>query len=98
MTKIIFLLLTILFSFSVKGQGLYFDSIIPPHVTFNNNTLELTMSYREYKKNKIKIEVNVADKEIVLSAKSLLRNYSGAKRIVDLKRYKISDLAQFQVY
>lgn len=98
MNKIIFLLLTILFSFSVKGQGLYFDSIIPPHVKFNNNTLELTMSYREYKKNKIKIEVNVTDKEIVLSAKSLLRNYSSAKRIIDLKRNKISDLAQFQVY
>ncbi len=98
MNKIIFLLLTILFSFSVKGQGLYFDSIIPPHVKFNNNTLELTMSYREYKKNKIKIEVNIADKEIVLSAKSLLGTYSSAKRIIDLKRYKISDLAQFQVY
>lgn len=98
MTKIIFLLLTILFSFTVKGQGLYFDSIIPPHVKFNNNTLELTISYREYKKNKIKVEVNVAKKEIILSAKSLLETYSSVKRIVDLKRYKISDLAQFQVY
>jgi hypothetical protein len=77
---------------------MYFDSILPPNLMFTNNTLELIMSYHESKKNKLKIEVKTDEKEIILSAKSLLRSYSSTKRIVDLKRYKITDLTQFKVY
>lgn len=96
MNKIIFLLFTILFAFYVKGQGLYFDSILPPHINLDNNSLEITISYFESGKHKVKVKINTSKKEIILSAKSLINSSYPAQKIINLKRYE--NIEDFNVY
>lgn len=98
---LLILLITTLFAFHVKGQDVYYDSItLPPHLHFSNNVLEMRTSADGVKLDKVKIKVDVTQKEIVLSAKALKKeNFRWKTRhTFDLNRYKITDITSFNVY
>ncbi len=98
---LLILLMATLFAFHVKGQDVYYDSItLPPHLHFSNNVLEMKTSADGVKLDKVKIKVDVAQKEIVLSAKALKKESFRWKirHTFDLNRYKITDITSFKVY
>lgn len=108
MNKIIFLQLILFFSFSLKGQGVYYDSIfLPPYLKLNGHTLELQTncylgSISEIVKgihtNNIKLKVNIKKKELLLSAKNTYKRPTKMMFTFELDQYKITNPEQFKVY